>query len=104
MSKSKIEDRFITYKNDALRYAKLLSQIERFESWGKGKEAGGIDGLLQADTLIRCRLKGSRPTGSKPSMGHSVRNLALTCSLKTTQVPISGGEIPRTYAKIRINI
>ena len=38
ISKSKIEDRFNTYKNDALRYAKLLSKIERFESWGKEKK------------------------------------------------------------------
>ena len=73
ISKSKIEDRFITYENDALRYAKLLGQIERFESWGKEKEAGGIDGLLQADTLIRCRWKGSPPTGSNPPMDHSVK-------------------------------
>ena len=34
----KIQERWSTYKNDALRYAKLVSKAESFETWAKKRK------------------------------------------------------------------
>ena len=34
----KIQQRWSTYQNDALRYAKLVSKVESFETWGRKKK------------------------------------------------------------------